>query len=99
MEVTNNWMQTLNEALISAYLYQLIMLSDLNPLEDHKANIGWLLMSTILLNTLASVIKAGYDVYQTRKRRKFLATIKEKYHPKPNENVQATQGDISMLEE
>lgn len=65
----DNFTQGLNELMISAYLYQLIMLSDLNPGHTLKGSIAWLLLSTVSANILSSIVKAGYDVYQIRRKR------------------------------
>lgn len=65
----DNFMQGLNELMISAYLYQLIMLSDLNPGQAAKNIIAWVLLSTVIASILSGILKACYDVYQIRRNR------------------------------
>ena len=55
-------MQILNEAMISTYLYLMLILTDFNSDITFQDQIGWCLLGTIFLNVSANLFKALFVI-------------------------------------
>lgn len=93
-------MQGINEAMISFYLYELIMISDFNPdKEDFKSSIGWALLSTIFFNIAASLIKTCYSIFLNCKRLQRKRSYLKKLREREEARKAATEQTMAEVEE
>ena len=57
----DNYLQLMNEAMISCYLYLLMMLTDYNSVNPFKDLIAWIMLGSIFFNISVNLFKALFD--------------------------------------
>lgn len=64
---TDNYLQLLNEAMITAYLLMLASLTDFSAINPFKNEIAWIMLGSILLNIGINILKALIDIINVTK--------------------------------